>query len=1070
MESKRSPSFSAFSILIVFLLLSLIGLALMPRLAVQLHPTRGSSSVSVSVHLPGASPQVTELELTAPIESALARLTGVSNIQSSSGAGRANISVYLDKWTDPDIFRFEAATILAQLHPRLPPGTSYPVVSLNRGSSSAGMDSRTQALIGYTINGPGTGNELRRMAEEHIQPRLADIEGIDQLHISGGSPQRLVIKPDRERMETIGLSVDELSGLLGAAFNDRDLGVLSTGEGRFNLALSRQIRHTADLGKFPLKTVGERLFYLRDIAELALDEAPVSTYYRINGENLISLTIIPQTGVNTIRLAAHVKDVIDEVAHALPPGHRVSLRFDNSEFLKDELSKIYFRTFLSVAILLLFVILITRKPRYLLIVALSLAVNVLLSFILYDLFGLQIHLYSLAGITISLGLIIDNVIVIVEDIRHTGRNRIFAAILASTLTALGALSVTFLLGETERVNLVDFAQAIIINLLVSLPVAYFFIPALLEKLPIDIRKGSVGIVRKRRLVRFSRFYDRQLQFMIRNRGYFVLLFVLCFGLPLYMLPNKLHERAPMAKTYNAVFGSDFYTKQLRPHLDKYLGGAWQLYVRQRSGSGFRRVSNEPEQVRLQVSVTMPNGATLPQMNAVVEEFETYLRGFDRELDHFTASITGPTGARLDILFKEAYKHGFPYQLKQLLEQKAIYSGSADFTVTGVGMGFNNAVNLENFDSTIRLKGYNFEQLQALALQLRDSLVAYPRVQEVLISTAERWGHKRYEEYVLRIDRPEYLALHGIQRNEINRALTRLGEQSRPLGYLDSSGPTGEPLTVELAANYQDAPLLWAAMNLPLQVNEATMLRMDDIAGISKIRAGQQIVRHNQEYLLNVHYRFIGTYQLNSMVQTRLIASFNELLPYGYSIAPAQLDGGFWGAGESGNSYVWFILLVLMIIYMICAVLLESFRQPLAVVCMIPFSFIGVFLIFYLLNLRFDQGGYASLLMLSGLVTNAALYIINDVNYFAGPERGRGRSADQRRRLYIRAFNAKAMPIVITTASAILSLLPFMISGHETGFWFTLSAGTIGGLVFSLLGAYLLLPLCLLPKKKKVQDG
>src|SRR5690606_29080583 len=136
---------------------------------------------------------------------------------------------------------------------------------------------------------------------------------------------------------------------------------------------------------------------------------------------------------------------------------------------------------------------------YLVVVVTALTANVLLSFILYYLFRLEIHLYSLAGITISLGLIIDNVIVIVEDIRHTGRNRIFAAILPSTLTALGALSVIVLLDESQRVNLLDCALAMIISLLVSLPVAYFFIPAMLDRLPVRVTKGRLRRRRRRAL-------------------------------------------------------------------------------------------------------------------------------------------------------------------------------------------------------------------------------------------------------------------------------------------------------------------------------------------------------------------------------------------------------------------------------------------------------------------------------------------------------------------------------------------------------------------------------------------
>jgi len=187
---------------------------------------------------------------------------------------------------------------------------------------------------------------------------------------------------------------------------------------------------------------------------------------------------------------------------------------------------------------------------------------------------------------------------------------------------------------------------------------------------------------------------------------------------------------------------------------------------------------------------------------------------------------------------------------------------------------------------------------------------------------------------------------------------------------------------------------------------------------------------------------------------KIVAAVSPLLPFGYRVEDTVFRG--WGDGKT--NYLWFIPLVLLIIYMICAVLLESFRKPLAITAMVPFSFIGVLWIFQTLGLRFDEGGYAALLMLGGLVTNAALYILNDLN-FIGKNSKHGKASASAR--FVKAFNAKAMPIIITTASAILSLLPFMLAGEEKGFWFTLSAGTIGGLLFSLLGSYLFLPLLLI---------
>ena len=707
------------------------------------------------------------------------------------------------------------------------------------------------------------------------------------------------------------------------------------------------------------------------------------------------------------------------------------------------------------AILLLFVTLITRQGRYLVVVIASLAANVLLSFICYYLFGLEIHLYSLAGITISLGLVIDNVIVIVEDIRHTGRNRIFAAILASTCTALGALSVVFLLEESQRLTLLDFAVAIIINLLVSLPIAYFFIPALLDRYPVVVNKSRLGYRRRRLLVHLSSAYRVQLRFLVRWRWAFAVLFVLAFGLPLFMLPDKVEDEKAdtwWGTAYNATLGSRFYSQSLREPVNKYLGGALYYYLRNRL-VGYMGPDAE-ERTQLYVNISMPVGAALEQIDEVARGFERFIGQYGEQLEAFTTVVSSPTRATITLLFKPGHDAVLPYRLKQELESRAILAGAADFGVFGVGQGFSNAINLDNFDSSILLRGYNYRQLQVLAGQVRDSLLAIPRVSDVMVSSQDGRNQRLNYEHLVRFTAPERLVLAGVGRWELSHTLQQLAERHLPLGQL--AGHDGRPVDVDLLNHYDGAPAIWGLMNRPYHLNDSTMGRLAGQAEVSRVRVADAIVRENQEYVLHVNYRFVGNSQLNRLVQDRLVDSMQPVLPFGYSIERLEWTGAW---GETSNTYLWFIPLVLLIIYMICAVLLESLTQPIAVVLMIPFSFIGVFLIFHFLGLQFDQGGYAALLMLSGLVTNAALYIINDLNFF------NGRPAEASIRQYVRAFNAKAMPVLVTTASAVLSLLPFMISGDEKGFWFTLSAGTIGGLIFSLLGVYLMLPLCLLPKQK-----
>ena len=186
---------------------------------------------------------------------------------------------------------------------------------------------------------------------------------------------------------------------------------------------------------------------------------------------------------------------------------QVHISYDATEYIQKELDKIYFRTGLTVLILLLFVALITRNLGYLFLIVTSLAVNISVAVILYYAFGLEMQLYSLAGITISLNLVIDNTIVMTDHILHRRNLKAFVSVLAATLTTIGALVIIFFLDEKIRLNLQDFAAVVIINLAVSLFVALFFVPSMIDKIGLEKKKR-----RKRREKRtkdtFKELYKR----------------------------------------------------------------------------------------------------------------------------------------------------------------------------------------------------------------------------------------------------------------------------------------------------------------------------------------------------------------------------------------------------------------------------------------------------------------------------------------------------------------------------------------------------------------------------------
>ena len=218
-----------------------------------------------------------------------------------------------------------------------------------------------------------------------------------------------------------------------------------------------------------------------------VEERPQS-YYRINGLNSIYLYVTAEETANQLKLSDEVKRLMGGLQQKMPAGYEVHIGYDATEYIQKELDKIYFRTGLTVLILLLFVALITRNLRYLLLIVTSLVVNISVAVIFYYTFGLEMQLYSLAGITISLNLVIDNTIVMTDHILHRRNLKAFVSVLASTLTTIGALVIIFFLDEKIRLNLQDFAAVVIINLAVSLFVALFFVPSLIDKIGLEKKK------------------------------------------------------------------------------------------------------------------------------------------------------------------------------------------------------------------------------------------------------------------------------------------------------------------------------------------------------------------------------------------------------------------------------------------------------------------------------------------------------------------------------------------------------------------------------------------------------
>ncbi|MDR0895209.1 MAG: efflux RND transporter permease subunit [Prevotellaceae bacterium] len=1016
MEQNKNHS---FTFIVAFVALALVGLALIPLLPVKLNPSRTLPGFSVQFSMSGASSRVVEMEATSKLEAMLARIKGVRRITSTSGNGYGSINVDLDKHVDVDVARFEASTIIRQTWSSLPKEVGYPEIQMWVPDGSD-----TGPFLSFTLNAPSTPILIQQYAEAYIKPRLAKLAGIYQIDVSGATPMEWRLEYDSRQLRTLGITPSDIRSAIALRYNREFLGTYdmqtSAGKQWIRLMLvpdTKPANERFDASAISLTGADGRLIRLDELVSVAHVEEPPQRYYRINGLNSIYLSITAEERANQLQLASAVRHEMGNIRRHLPAGYQVHTGYDATEYIRAELNKIYFRTGLTVLILLLFVWLTTFNRRYLFLIVVSLAVNLAIALIFYYLLGLEMQLYSLAGITISLNLVIDSTIVMTDHILHRRNLKAFLSILAATLTTMGALVIIFFLDEEIRLNLQDFAAVMMVNLTVSLFVALFFVPALIDKIGLKTRKARRSPLHRfirRTTVRFTHLYQVLIYYMLRWR--IVLFFVLAaaFGGTLYLFITK-------------VYNGSYFTRNA--------------------------------EVVLSATANLPHGNTLEQMNTLVKRMESYLSEF-KEIRQFHTTVYSGQQASISIYFKKEYEHGgFPYRLKSNMISKALQLGGGSWNISGLqqDQGFSNDVHESAGSSRIKMYGYNYDELYAHAEALKTRLLTYRRIKEVTINSEFSYAKEDYREF--------YFDPYRERMAEANVSFDQLYTDIRPVFGRNMEAavlPTRNGSErIRLSSRQSGEYDVWALQNMPFQTNDGRYYKPVELATITIGQAPQKIAKENQQYRLCLQYEYIGSYEQSEKVQKRELEEFNKTLPMGYS---ATSERSYWSWREKGYREYLLLGIVAAIIFFMASILFNSLKQPLAIIFIIPISYIGVFLTFYWFGLNFDQGGFASFVLLCGITVNAGIYVLNEYNTLR-----RRYPHLSPLRAYTRAWNAKAIPIFLTVVSTILGFIPFMVGLEREGFWFPLAAGTIGGLVMSVIGIFFFLPLLCLKRIKKTKS-
>lgn len=231
----------------------------------------------------------------------------------------------------------------------------------------------------------------------------------------------------------------------------------------------------------------------------------------------------------------------------------------------------------------------------------------------------------------------------------------------------------------------------------------------------------------------------------RLKWIYVVVFILGFGLPFHLLPDKLKGEDLISNIYNTYIGSEWFTTTISPPLEKVIGGSLRLFTEHVFENSYY---TEPDRTSLRVTGVMPEGCTIEQLNAAIIKMETYLSQFE-EVEFFETRISNYRNSNISIYFKEQNEFsGFPYTLKSLIEAKTVNLGGLDWTISGIGRGFSNALRTGRKSNNIILEGYNYNTLYGFAEALKSDLIkSSNRIKDVEITSGNKRDKALYEYYL-----------------------------------------------------------------------------------------------------------------------------------------------------------------------------------------------------------------------------------------------------------------------------------------------------------------------------------
>ena len=1011
---------------LIFVGIIVFGVFSFSKLPIDQFPAMDIPYVSIMTTYPGANGSEIETNVTKVLENSLNSVDGLKEITSQSKDNISVVSLQLNWGQNLDESVNDVRSAIDMVNDNLPDGCSRPMIFKFSTSNFP--------IMQYAITAKESYAGLEKILEDNVVNVLNRIDGIGNIALSGTPERYIYIDLDQSKLDAYKISVEQIGQAISANNLNLASGSIKMGKEQYQLRVQSEYVESSEINNIVVANRLGKNIFVKDLANVRDTIRDVNLDERINGQNGIRMVIMKQTGANTVAIVKKVKKMMTEdIMPGLPPDIKAQIIYDSAQTIQnsiDGLSEAVMLAFVFVALVVMFFL---GRWRATLIIILSIPISLICAFIYLFVADSSINIISLASLTIAVGIVVDDAIVVLENImRHIERgsrpreaaiyatNEVWVSVIATTMVIVAVFLPLTMLGGQAGILFKEMGWIVSICITVSATVAIALTPMLSSlllksKKEIINEKGEVEEISAN-----ANWYENTvMKWLAALDKRYANLLRWCLG---HKIVTSLIALAVVIIGFSPVFMGKI---------------------------GFNFMAQQ-DNGRISLKIELQRGTRVEESMRVARQIEADLKSLAPEIKLIASTTGSSDDAGFSALMNQSSNNiitmtvTFPersqrqrtvFEIAEVFRQYLGNRADVVFSNVSTNMGFGGS---GNNNVSVEIYGYDFEATNKVAEEIKNKMKDVKGARNITFSRDEDRA-----ELQINFDK-EKLALSGLSAAQVATAV-RNRVNGYQAGYLKEDGDEYK-IVVRLKEEFRNS--ITDIEEMTLQTPTGSLIKVKELAKVSEFWAPPTIDHKRRQRIVSVSVTPAGTSLLELANAAREIARGIDL-PQGVVI---NVGGTYEDQMEMSRDMGSLMLLIILLVYIVMASQFESFSKPFLILLgSIPFAFSGAFLALFVTGQELEMVGMLGMILLVGIVVKNGIVLVDYINLM----RDRGYELNEAIAL---SGESRLRPVLMTAITAILGMVPMALSTAEgSEMWIPLGIVVIGGLLFATVVTLVIVP-------------